>query len=133
MVLQHAVCFHKARDWICQKDQSKLTYQSLLSHCKISGIQVQTVPKGQGSITAATASASSIHTDALTTYPHWNKCNYMHPSKQFPASCQQCYAYGGSNHFTALCRPEEQETKAVPQYSAQRSTEPPEKLQQTQR
>ena len=35
MVLQHVVQYHEARDWICQQDQSQLTYQSLLSHCKL--------------------------------------------------------------------------------------------------
>ena len=35
MVLQHAVKYHGARDWIRLQDQSQLTYQALLSHCKI--------------------------------------------------------------------------------------------------
>ena len=35
MVLQHAVRYHEARDWKRQQDQSQLTYQSLLSHCKL--------------------------------------------------------------------------------------------------
>ena len=35
MVLQHAVRYHEARDWIWQQDQSQLTYQSPLSHCKL--------------------------------------------------------------------------------------------------
>ena len=34
MVLQHAVKYHKARDWICLQDQSTLMYQSLLAHCR---------------------------------------------------------------------------------------------------
>ena len=34
MMLQHAVKYHKARDWICLQDQSTLTYQSLLAHCR---------------------------------------------------------------------------------------------------
>ena len=34
IVLQHAVQYHETRDWIHQQDQSQLTYQSLLSHCK---------------------------------------------------------------------------------------------------
>ena len=34
MLLQHAVRFHEARDWICLQDQSQLTYASLLQHCK---------------------------------------------------------------------------------------------------
>ena len=34
MLLQHAVKFHEARDWIWLQDQSQLTYKSLLQHCK---------------------------------------------------------------------------------------------------
>ena len=34
MLLQHAVGFHEARDWIYLQDQSQLTYASLLQHCK---------------------------------------------------------------------------------------------------
>ena len=35
MVLQHTVCYHEARDWIHQQDQSQITYQSLLTQCKL--------------------------------------------------------------------------------------------------
>ena len=34
MVLQHAVKYHEARDWIRLQDQSTLTYQTLLAHCR---------------------------------------------------------------------------------------------------
>ena len=34
MLLQHAVRFHEARDWICLQDQGQLTYASLLQYCK---------------------------------------------------------------------------------------------------
>ena len=34
MVLQHTVKYHEARDWIHLLDQTTLTYQSLLAHCK---------------------------------------------------------------------------------------------------
>ena len=34
MVLQHAIKYHEARDWIHLLDQITLTYQSLLGHCK---------------------------------------------------------------------------------------------------
>ena len=56
------------------------------------------------SISPATASASSVHTNALTTHTCCNKCNYMHSLNKSPTYCQQCYACGGSNHFTALCK-----------------------------
>ena len=35
MVLWHVVKYHEARDWIRQQDQSQLTYQAPLSHCKM--------------------------------------------------------------------------------------------------
>ena len=35
MLLQHAVQFHEARDWIRLQDQIQLTYASLLQHCKM--------------------------------------------------------------------------------------------------
>ena len=34
MVLQHAIKYHEARDWIHLQDQTTLMYQSLLAHCK---------------------------------------------------------------------------------------------------
>ena len=34
MLLQHAIRYHKARDWICLQDPATLTYKSLLNHCK---------------------------------------------------------------------------------------------------
>ena len=34
MLLQHAVRFQEARDWIHLQDQNQLTYASLLQHCK---------------------------------------------------------------------------------------------------
>ena len=35
MVLQYAIKFHEARDWIRLQDPATLTYQSLLNHCKL--------------------------------------------------------------------------------------------------
>ena len=34
MLLQHAIRYHEARDWICIQDPATLTYKSLLNHCK---------------------------------------------------------------------------------------------------
>ena len=33
MLLQHAVKYHEAHDWICFQDQDTLTVQSLLNNC----------------------------------------------------------------------------------------------------
>ena len=35
MLLQHAIIYHEARDWICLQNQTQLTYQSLLTHKKL--------------------------------------------------------------------------------------------------
>ena len=74
MVLQHRVSYHEARDWIHLQDQSYLTYQSLLVHCKLLQSCCEQLQKakemGQAdlmNITAATSSASSVHTNALPT------------------------------------------------------------------
>ena len=48
MVLQNAVQYHKDRDWIHQQDQSQLTYQCLLFHCKLLKSQSKQYQKGQG-------------------------------------------------------------------------------------
>ena len=71
IVLQHAVWYHEGRDWIRQQDQSQLTYQALLSHCKLLKQHCEQYQKARerghadlASIT--TASASSIYMDALS-------------------------------------------------------------------
>ena len=109
MVLQHAVRYHKARDWIRQQDQSQLTYQSLPYHCKLLESRCEQYQKarerGCASLALITvALASSIHIDALTTSSHTHKCGYSHPSTKCPAYGQQCYTFSSSNHFTALCK-----------------------------
>ena len=92
MVLQHAVWYHEARDWIHQQDKFQLTYQSLLSHCKLLLSRYEQDQKARergwadlASIIAATTSACSIHADAFTTQSHCNKCNYTHPPNKCPA------------------------------------------------
>ena len=35
MLLAHAIKYHEAREWIRLQDQTRLTYQSLLNHCKL--------------------------------------------------------------------------------------------------
>ena len=109
MFLQHKVHFHEVTDWIHQQDQSKLMYQFLLSHCKLLKSRCKQYQKarereqaGFTYIPAATASASSIYTNALTTHTHCNKCNYMDPPNKCATYGQQCYTCGGSNHFIAL-------------------------------
>ena len=35
MLLQHAIKFHEAQDWIQLHDPATLTYQTHLNHCKL--------------------------------------------------------------------------------------------------
>ena len=109
MVLQHAVQYHEASDWIRQQDQSQLTYQALLSHCKMLEQHCEQYQKAKkkghanlASITAA--STSSIHMDALSHHNHCQKCGYSHPNTKCLAQGQKCYACRGYSHFTALCK-----------------------------
>ena len=86
IVLQHTVQYHKARDWIQLWDESQHIYQYLLAQCKLLELRWEQCQKakekGQAdltTITATTATASSIHTDTISTYPRCNKCGYSHP------------------------------------------------------
>ena len=110
MVLQHAVKYHEARDWIRQQDQSQLTYQALLSHCKMLEVWCEQYQKakerGHANLASITAATSSLHLDApsLSSKHCCKKCGYSHPNNKCPAKGQQCYACRGYNHYTALCQ-----------------------------
>ena len=75
MLLQHAVRFHEARDWIHLQDQSQLTYASLLQYCKTLEQRCEQYQKAQikgraelTTLSAATATASSVHQDNVSSY-----------------------------------------------------------------
>ena len=108
VVLQHAVKYHEARDWIRQQDQSQLTYLALLSHCKMLEAHCEQYQKakerGCADLASITAATSSLHIDAMSNFPSCNKCGYSHPNSKCPAKGQQCYACNGFNHYTALCQ-----------------------------
>ena len=72
MLLQHAVKYHEVGDWICLQNQSTLSYQSLLAHCKQleSCCEQFQQAKAQGraqltSLKLASATNSSLHADTL--------------------------------------------------------------------
>ena len=108
VVLQHAVRYHEARDWIRQQDQSQLMYQALLSHCKMLEAHCEQYQKakerGHADLASITAAMSSLHIDAMSKSQSCNKCGYSHPNGKCPAKGQQCYACNGFNHYTALCQ-----------------------------
>ena len=114
MLLVHATKYHEARDWIRLQNQSNLTYQLLLSNCKLLEQRCEQYQKVQlrgraelMTITAAASVASSVHQDTVTT--HTRKSNYTrhaysHCKGSCPASGQQCYNCSGFGHYTALCK-----------------------------
>ena len=129
MVLQHAVRYHEARDWIRHQDQSQLTYQGVISHCKMHKSWCEQFQKakerGHANLASITATTSSLHMDTLFISPkhHCKNCGYSHPHTKCPAKGQQCYACGGYNHFTVLCqqRGHQQTTRQTPQRGYQSS------------
>ena len=112
MLLQHAVRFHEARDWIHLQDQSQLTYASLLQHCKTLEQRCEQYQKAQikgraelTTLSAATATASSVHQDNVTLHnTQCTRCGYKHPRDNCPAKGKECYNCHGLNHYTVLCR-----------------------------
>ena len=112
MLLQHVVRFHEARDWIHLQDQSQLTYASLLQHCKTLEQRCEQYQKAQikgraelTTLSAATATASSVHQDNVTIHnTQCTTCGYKHPRDNCPAKGKECYNCHGLNHYTALCR-----------------------------
>ena len=92
MVLKHAVCYHKAWDWIHQQDQSQLTYKAILSQCQLLGSCCKMFQKAKEkgyaeltSLSAVTSSASSIHQDALSASPRCPQCSYYHSPDNCPS------------------------------------------------
>ena len=114
MLLAHAIKYHEARDWIRLQDQSTLTYQSLLNHCKLLEQRCEQYQKAQlkgraglTTITTASSVTSSVHQDAVTTHPrklNCTRCGYNHPKGSCLASGPQCYNCSSIGHYTALCK-----------------------------
>ena len=113
MLLAHAIKYHEARDWIRLQNQSTLTYQSLLDHCKLLEQRCEQFQKAQlrdraelTTITVTASVTSSVHQDTVTTHKKSNctRCGYNHPKASCPASGQQCYNCSRFGHYTALCK-----------------------------
>ena len=85
------VRFHEAWDWIWLKDQSQPTYKALLIHCQLLNPQCKQYQKDKEngwaeltSLSTVTSLASSIHQDAIMTFPKCSNCGYS----QHQASAQ---------------------------------------------
>ena len=95
------------------QDQDTLTYKSLLNHCKQLEAQCEQFKQAQAqgrahltSITAASASHSSLHanTQSTTTHQACQRCDNSHPHANCPAFDHECYNCHGTGHLTALCK-----------------------------
>ena len=112
MVLQHAIKYHKARDWICLQDQTTLTYHSLLAHCKQLKARCEQFQQAQAqgrahltTITSASYVKSSIHADIQSnTKQPCSRCSYSHLHGSCSTFNHECYNCHNTGHFTALCR-----------------------------
>ena len=114
MLLAQTIRYQEARHWIRLQDESMLTYQLLLAHCKLLEQRCEQYQKTQlrgraelTTITATASVASSVNKDTVTTHTkksNCNRCGYNHPKGSCPASGQQCYNCSGFGHYTALCK-----------------------------
>ena len=111
MLLQHAVKYHEARDWIRLQDQTQLTYISLLQHCKLLEQHCEQFQKAQArgraeltTLSAVTATTSSIHQDVISINHQCGKCEHKHPRGNRPVAGKECYNCHGTGHYTALCK-----------------------------
>ena len=112
MLLQHAIRYHEACDWIRQ-DPATLAYKTLLQHCKhleqcCEDFQ-KAQQKGRAELTSlgTAVTTNTIHQDAITTHLNHNtcyRCGYRHTNRECPAIRQRCHDCNGMNHFTALCK-----------------------------
>ena len=106
MVLQHAVKYHEACDWIHLQDQSTLTYQSLLNYCPQLEARCDQFKQGRAQLASITlASASqSLPIQSATTQITCKRCGYTHPHMNCLTFNKECYSCHNKDHFTALCR-----------------------------
>ena len=86
MLLQHAIKYHEAHNWIGLQDPATITYQTLLHHCKLLKQRCEQFrkaqQKGRAELTTlrrATATQSSIHQDAITVNTTCHQCRHSHP------------------------------------------------------
>ena len=113
MLLQHAIRYHEAHDWIRQQEPDTLTYKTLLQHCKNLEQRckhfTKAQQKGRAELTSlhTATTTNTIHQDAITTHPSHNtchRCRYHHQLNDCPARGQQCYNCNNIGHFSHLCK-----------------------------
>ena len=111
MLLQHAIKYHEARNWICLQDPATLTYKTLLNHCKLLVQRCKQFRKAQQkgcaeltTLTTASTTQTSLHQGAITIQYYCYRCGYIHQRNSCPATGQRCHKCNAIGHFTTLCR-----------------------------
>ena len=113
MLLQHAIRYHEACDWIRLQDPAALTYKSLLNHCKQLEQHCKQFQKaqlkGRAELTSlrVASTRTSIHQDSISTHPNLTncyRCGYSHTNRDCPARGQRCYHCNNLGHFSHLCK-----------------------------
>ena len=98
MLLQHAIKYHEACDWIRLQDPTTLTYKTLLQHCKQLEQHCEQYKKAQQkgraeltTLANASVTHTSIHQDAISTHTSHNscyRCGHSHINRNCPARGQ---------------------------------------------
>ena len=112
ILLQHAVKYHEAKEWIHLLDQSTLMYQSILAHYRQLETRCKQFQQAQAqgrahltSLASASASKSSIHVNLESnTKQPYDRCGYNHSHRHCPAFNRKCSNCNNTCHFTTLCR-----------------------------
>ena len=111
MLLQHAIRYHKAHNWIHLQDPATLTYKTLLQHCRLLEQRCEQFKKAQQkgraeltTLATTAATQSSVHQDTITIQYDCYRCGYNHQRNNCPATGQRCYKCNGIGHLSALCK-----------------------------
>ena len=79
MLLQHAIRYHEAHNWICLQDPATLNCKTLLQHCRLLEKRCKQFRKAQQkgraeltSLATASTTNTSVHQDSITAVPEHN-------------------------------------------------------------
>ena len=133
MLLQHAVKFHMARDWLWLQDQSQLTYKSLVQHYRTLEQCCEQYQKAQlkghaelTTLFAATATSSLVHQDVITSsHTQCTKFRYKHLWDKYPATRQRMLQLSQNRTLHSLCRCLDKQKTTISGSTAGPTTETP--------
>ena len=112
MLLQHAIKYYEAHDWIRLQDPATLTYKTLLHHCKLLEQRCKQFRKAQQkghveltTLTTASTTQTSLHQDGITIQYNCYRCGYSHQRNNCPATGQRCHKCNTISHVATLQNP----------------------------